>query len=199
MKGLRTVALALLATGVLVFGSPHAGAAVNAARGGVGGLDNGTLVNGDGTGGARVELFSTPLALVKQARDLTGAVLPDGSDVSAGQELYFVLYVSNTTDFPAADLRLVDLLDETQFLYIPGSLEQTVVPDTSNDAAIWAGAWNPLTDAVGAPDDAGSTQDTGGPPDADRVTFGAATAQPNTTLDVPAHTIRAVRFRVTVQ
>jgi len=199
LKGLRTAALALLATGMLVFASPPSEAAANAALGGVGGLNNGTLVNGDGTGGARIELFSTPLALVKQARDLTGAVLPGGADVTAGQDIYFVLYVTNTTDFPAADLRIVDLLDETQFLYIPGSLEQTVVPDTSNDAAIWAGPWTPLTDVIGLPDDPGSAQDSGGPAGADRLTFGTAVVQPNTTLDAPAHTIRAVRFRVTVQ
>ena len=177
---------------------PPAKAAVNAARAGIGGLDNGTIAGGDGTGEARIELFSVQLALVKQARDLAGTVLPDGTTVSPGQELYFVLYVDNPTSFAASDLRIADAIDELQFTYVPDSLEQTVVPSGSGDAAIWAGAWTPLTDALGAPDDEASIVDSGGPPGVDRATVGAEPSQANRPLDVPASSLRAVRFRVRV-
>jgi hypothetical protein len=72
------------------------------------------------------------------------------------------------------------------------------VPSGSGDAAIWAGAWTSLTDALGPPDDAGSVVDTGGPVDPDRVTVGAVPGQLNQTVDVPAGSLRAVRFRVRV-
>ena len=121
-----------------------------------------------------------------------------GSDVSPGQELYFVLYVDNPTAVAVQDLRLNDPLDELQFTYVPGSLEETVVPTGSTDAAIWAGVWTTLTDVVGAPDDGGSVTDTGGPPTEDRVTVGADPAQTNQQVGIPALSLRAVRFRVTV-
>lgn len=177
---------------------PPVQAAVNAARAGIEGIDNGTIQDGDGSGEARIELFGVDLALVKQARDPAGTVLPDGSDVSPGQEIYFVLYVDNPTAVAVDDLRLNDPLDELQFAYVPGSLEQTVVPTGSGDAAIWAGTWLPLTDALGAPDDVGSVTDTGGPPDDDRVTLGADPLQTNQQVGIPALSLRAVRFRVTV-
>ena len=103
-------------------------AADNAATGGIGGLDNGTLQFGDGTGQARLSLFSVDLALVKQARDLSGSVLADAADVVPGQEIWFVLHVDNPTAFPAADVRITDLLDESAFTYVAGSLESTTVP-----------------------------------------------------------------------
>ncbi len=189
--------MAVLA-GVCLSLPPPAHAAVNAARAGVGGIDNGTLLGGDGTGEARIELFGVDLALVKQARDLSGTVLPDGAAVSPGQEIYFVLYVDNPTAVAVGDLRLADPLNESQFTYVPGSLEQTVVPTGSGDAAIWAGAWAGLTDAVGAPDDAASATNTGGPVGEDRVTVGAEPVQTNQQVGIPALSLRAVRFRVTV-
>jgi hypothetical protein len=183
---------------ILVAASPPVAAADNAARGGIGGLDNGTLQFGDGTGQARLSLFSVDLALVKQARDLTGTVLPDAAPVSASDEIWFVLYVDNPTLFPANDVRISDLLDEVAFTYVPGSLARTVVPAGSSDAAIWSGAWTALTDAVGGPDDAGSATDTGGPAGADRIVVGAEPPSPNLTLSVPGSSLAAVRFRVRV-
>ena len=177
---------------------PSTRAADNAALGGIGGIDNGTLAGGDGTGTARISLFSAELSLVKQARDAGGTVLPDDSPVSPGQELWFVLFVDNPTDAPAIDVRITDLLDETQFRYVPGSLEETLVPSGSGDAAIWAGAWTALTDAVGPPDDTASATDTGGLPEPDRITVGADPVQTNRAMDVPAHALRAVRFRARV-
>ena len=145
-----------------------------------------------------VTVNAVTLALVKQSRDLAGTVLPGGSNVSSGQVIYFVLYVDNTTSATAANIQITDLLDESQFTYLPNSLETAVVPTGSNDAAIWAGAWAALTDLLGGPDDIASITDSGGPAGLDKVTAGAVTGQANTQLDIPGNTLRAVRFRVTV-
>lgn len=182
----------------LLFHPPRADAADNAATGGVGGLNNGTLAGGDGSGEAKISLFTVDLALVKQARDLAGTVLPAGASVVPGQELWFVLVLDNPTPVAAGDLRLTDALDETQFTYVPGTLATTLVPTGSSDADIWAGAWNALTDALGPPDDEASFVDTGGPPDLDRLTVGTEPVQVNRLTDVPAATLRAVRFKVRV-
>jgi len=189
--------VAVLGCALLVH-PPVAIAADNAALGGVGGIDNGTLLGGDGTGEARISLFAVDLALVKQARDLGGAVLPPGAPVTPGQEVWFVLYVDNPTPVPVDDLRLTDLIDESQFTYVPGSLEQASVPSGSSDAFIWAGSWSPLTDIVGPPDDEGSVTDTRGPAGPDRLTIGAETVQANLTVDLPAATLRAFRLRARV-
>jgi hypothetical protein len=173
-------------------------AADNAALGGIGGLDNGTLLGGDGTGAARVTIGVADLALIKQARDATGTLLPDGSDVVAGQLLYFVLFVDNVTQYPAEDLRITDLLDESQFTYVTGSLAQTTVPSGASAAALWAAPWQSLTDGLGAPDDSASMVDTDGSGEADRLTAGAVTGQANATVRIPGQTIWAIRFQVRV-
>jgi len=188
----------ILAGWLLAGAPPPARAATNAALAGIGGVSNGTILNGDGTGAARITINSVPLALVKQARDASGAVLPDGGAVSPTQEIWFILHVDNPTAHAASDIRITDPLDETQFTYVPGSLEETTVPSGSSDAAIWAGTWSPLTDAPGGPDDAASAVDTGGPPGPDRVTAGAVPGQPNAPFVIPGGSLRAIRFRVTV-
>jgi uncharacterized repeat protein (TIGR01451 family) len=177
---------------------PSAFPAINAVTGGVNGINNGTLRCGDGTGTARIEINVSGFALVKQARDLAGNVLPNDSDVVPGEEIYFVLYVDNTTPFTANDLRITDQLDETEFTYIPGSMEMTVVPTGSGDAAIWSGTWAALSDTLGGPDDSASIEDTGGPPGRDRLTAGSVSGQANQVLDIPGNSIRAIRFRVRV-
>jgi uncharacterized repeat protein (TIGR01451 family) len=145
-----------------------------------------------------VTVNSVQLALVKQARDLTGAVLASGANVSPGQTIYFVLFVDNTTAYPANDIQIIDQLDESAFTYQVNSIETTVVPTGSNNAAIWAGAWSSLSDVRGAPDDLASITDSGGPAGLDRLTVGAVAVQANQTLNVSGNTLRAVRFRVTV-
>jgi uncharacterized repeat protein (TIGR01451 family) len=90
------------------------------------------------------------LALVKQARALDGTVLPDQALVAPGQEIYFLLYVDNPTNVAAGDVRISDVLDETQFAYVPGTLEQNFVASGASDAVIWTGSWSALTDAAGA-------------------------------------------------
>jgi uncharacterized repeat protein (TIGR01451 family) len=145
-----------------------------------------------------VTVNSVQLALVKQARDLAGAVLPTGATVTPGQTIYFVLYVDNTTASPANDIQITDQLDESAFTYLTNSIETTVVPSGSNNAAIWAGAWSSLSDVRGAPDDLASITDSGGPAGLDRLTVGAVAVQANQTLNVSGNTLRAIRFRVTV-
>ena len=145
-----------------------------------------------------VTVNSVQLALVKQARDLAGAVLATGANVTPGQTIYFVLYVDNTTAYPANDIQIYDQLDESAFTYLTNSIETAVVPTGSNDAAIWAGAWSSLSDLRGAPDDLASITDSGGPAGPDRLTVGAVAVQANQTLNVSGNTLRAIRFRVTV-
>lgn len=181
-----------------VIGPAVAHAAVNSATGGIGGINNGTLIGGDGTGTARIELISEQLALVKEARDLAGVVLAPAANVAPGQEIYFVLYVDNITDFLASGFTIEDALNETQFTYVPNSLETTTVASGSNAAARWAGIWAPLTDAVGGPDDEASIVDSGGPPGLDHLAIGDVTGQVNQLLQIPAQTQWAIRFRVTV-
>jgi uncharacterized repeat protein (TIGR01451 family) len=147
---------------------------------------------------ATIIVNSVQLALVKQARDLAGAVLATGATVTPGQTIYFVLYVDNTTAYPANDIQITDQLDESAFTYPINSMETTVVPTGSNDAAIWAGAWSSLSDLRGAPDDLASITDSGGPAGLDRLTVGAVAVQANQTLNVSGNTLRAIRFRATV-
>jgi hypothetical protein len=182
---------------MLALGPPQLNAATNAVTGGIGGINNGTLLGGDGTGTARIELLSVNLALVKQARDLGGVLLADGSNVTPGQEIYFVLYVDNST-VAAAPLQITDLLNELEFTYVANSIESTTVPTGSTDAALWSGIWTPLTDALGAPDDSVSFIDTGGGAEPDQLTIGDVTGQVNQVFTVPANSIRAIRFRVRV-
>lgn len=145
-----------------------------------------------------VTVNSVQLALVKQARDLAGAVLAMGANVAPGQTIYFVLFVDNATAVPANDIQITDQLDESAFTYVPNSIEAAVVPTGSNNDAIWAGVWSSLSDAVGAPDDSASITDSGGLAGPDRLTVGAVAVQANQPLNISGNTLRAVRFRVTV-
>ena len=181
-----------------LFASASIYAATNSATGGFGGINNGTLVGGDGTGRARIEINSVQLALVKEARDLAGTVLAANADVNPGQEIYFVLYVDNITDFTAYRLSIQDAIDETQFTVVADSLESTSVASGADAATRWAGAWTPLTDALGGPDDEASILDTGGPAGPDLLTVGDVPGQANLFLQIPARTQWAIRFRVRV-
>jgi len=190
--GLCTVLVSAL------FASASIYAATNSATGGMGGLNNGTLVGGDGTGTAQIEINSVQLALVKEARDLAGTVLAANADVNPGQEIYFVLYVDNITDFAAYRLGIQDAIDETQFTVVADSLESTSVVSGADAATRWAGLWTPLTDALAGPDDEASILDTGGPADPDLLTVGDVPGQANLFLQIPARTQWAIRFRVRV-
>lgn len=188
--------LVLIASAIV--GMTGAYAATNSATGGIGATNNGTFTGGDGSGTAQIEINSVRLALVKQATDLAGTVFAPNADVASGQEIYFVLYIDNTTDFSAYRLTIEDAIDETQFTYVADSLESTAVASGSDAATRWAGLWIPLTDVLGAPDDEASILDTGGPVAADRLTVGDVAGQANAFLDIPARTQWAIRFRVRV-
>jgi uncharacterized repeat protein (TIGR01451 family) len=195
----RTIGLvALLAWAVVALG-PSVLAADNAATGGIGGIDNGTLQYGDGSGQARVSLFSVDLALVKQATDLAGNVLPDRAPVTPGQDIWFILYVDNPTSVDATDIRLSDHLDETAFTYVPGTLQSTIVPAGTTGPPLWNASWSALSDPVGGPDDEASATDTGGPAGADLITFGSDPLQRNLGATLPAASRLALRFRVRVK
>lgn len=189
--------IALLAT-ALAWGPDDVRAATNSVQAGIGGVNNDTLIGGDGTGAAQITINSLVLALVKQARDLTGTVLPDGADVTSGRVIYFVLYVDNPTPYTAGDVKLTDLLNEAEFSYIPGSIETAVIPTGASNAAIWNGTWTPLSDDLGAPDDIASITDSGGPPGRDKLTVGAVAGQANKTLNIPSASLQAIRFKVRV-
>ena len=181
-----------------LFASASIYAATNFVTGGSGGINNGTFIGGDGTGTARIEINSVQLALVKEARDLTGTVLAPNADVNSGQEIYFVLYVDNITDVAAYRLTIQDAIDETQFTYVADSLETTSVVSGADAATRWAGVWTQLQDALGGPDDEASMLDTGGPADPDLLTVGDVPGQANLFLQIPAQTQWAIRFRVRV-
>jgi len=194
-KRRQSIAWLLLSCWFLI-GPADVYAAVNSATGGIGGNNNGTLTDGDGTGAAQFELNSVQLELVMEARDIAGNVLADGANVTQNQEIYFVVYVDNNTDFTANGLTITDALNEAQFTFVADSMESTTVVSGSNAAARWAGTWTPLTDGLGAPDDEASAIDTGGPATPDRLTAGEVPSQVNTPLAIPAQTQRAIRFRV---
>lgn len=198
MAWFRSPCIAILIVWLLGVSALPATAATNSVFGGFGGINNGTISGGDGTGTARITINSASFALVKQARDLTGTVLADGTNVSAGQEIYFVLFVDNPTAGPALDLRLTDVIDDLGFTYSDNSMETSLSPSGASDAAIWAATWTSLTDVVGAPDDTGSCLDTNATPGRDLLTIGAEPAQANQQLDIPAGSLRAIRFRVRV-
>ena len=181
-----------------LFASASLYAATNSATGGMGGLNNGTFIGGDGTGTAQIEINSVQLALVKEARDLAGTVLAANADVNPGQEIYFVLYIDNITDVAAYRLTIQDAIDETQFTVVADSLETTSVVSGADAATRWAGFWTPLTDALGGPDDEASILDTGGPTGPDLLTVGDVPGQANLFLQIPAQTQWAIRFRVRV-
>ena len=188
---------AAFVSGLLTSASVYA--ATNSATGGVNGINNGTMIGGDGTGTARIEINAVQLALIKEARDLAGTVLAANADVNPGQEIYFVLYVDNITDVTAYRMTIQDAIDETQFTYVADSLETTSVASGADAATRWAGLWTPLTDALGGPDDEASILDSGGPPGPDLLTVGDVPGQANLFLQIPAQTQWAIRFRVRVE
>jgi uncharacterized repeat protein (TIGR01451 family) len=199
LVGGRQLLVAVTLIGLLIGPDPPSMAETNSAVGGIGGLNNGTLSGGDGTGTARITLQVEGLALVKRARDLAGNVLPDGSAVAAGQVIYFVLTVQNPTLYPAEDVRITDLLDRTQFDYVVSSLEQARVPSGSGDAALWAAHWLTLTDDTGPPDDIASITRGTAPTQPDRITVGEVPEQRNLRVRIEPRTTLAVRFRVRVR
>jgi len=196
IKGLWIAVLLAFLIGV---GPPDVSAATNRVLGGIGGINNGTILGGDGTGAAAITINSVPLALVKQARDLSGNVIPDGANITSGTTIYFVLYIDNSTNAEAFDVQMRDQLNESWFRYQVGTLESTEVPTGSNDGTIWSGPWSPLLDPQDS--DSCSALNTSGltNPEPDLMTCGSDAGQPNPRMPIPAGTLKAIRFQVEVR
>ena len=185
-------------TFLLGVGPPDVSVATNRVLGGIGGINNGTILGGDGTGAAEITITAVPLPLVKQARDLAGNVLADNANVASGSIIYFVIHVDNSTDVEAFDVRIRDQLDENFFLYQSGTLATTEVPSGSSDAAIWAGPWTSLLDPQDA-DVCSALDNSAVDPAPDLITCGSDATQPNPRMPIPAGTLKAIRFQVEVQ
>ena len=170
--------------------------ATNSVLGGIGGINNGTIGGGDGTGTGQFTVNAVRLSLVKQARDNTGVLLPDGATVASGQVIYFVLIIDNTTAAAASDIRLTDPLNESEFTYVPNSMAVTTVASAADP---WGGVWAGVSDSVGGPDDVASIIDSNAIPGLDRITVGNVSGQVNQQLNIPGATLWAIRFQVTVK
>lgn len=144
-----------------------------------------------------VTVNSIKLALVTQARDLDGQLLPDGAKIVPGQEIYYLLYVDNPTPVTAQDLQLTDIIDTNQLKYIAGTLQMTTVPSGSSDAVIWTGAWSSMSDDPGTDDVASAVQS--GASERNRIAIGAVAGQANMPVNIDKATIKAFRFRVKVR
>jgi len=177
------------------------------------GLNAGDKISGTATdAGSNTSEFGSNftclpiLAIVKQTWDLTGSA-PLGSPVTApaGSTLVFLIYVKNTTAGQVTDVRINDLLDQTGFDYVSGSLVRTraAAPpaDTATDKQLFdatdPGTGTALSDVLDG--DACSALDTGAPAGVDRITIGAVTGQANGSLTINAHTAFALRFKVKIK
>jgi hypothetical protein len=178
------------------------------------GLNSGDKITGTATDGTNntsefgpnmlVSLLSLPI--VKQAWELNGTA-PLGSPVTApaGSTIVFLIYVKNITAIFVTDIRINDLLDQTGFDYVSGSLVRTLAAsppaDTATDKQIFdatdPGTGTALTDALDG--DVGSALDTGAPAGVDRITIGAVAGQANGSLTINAHTAFAIRFKVKIK
>lgn len=167
------------------------------AMGGIGGLDNGTLLGGDGTGRARFTLHVVDLALSKEARTTRGALLAPEAEVASDQEICFVLYVKNPCQ-AGSEIRIRDPLDTAAFTYIPNSLEFVIVDDDTTPTGVWSSSWRRLTDRAGPRDDIASAGEADPQTGTQLISVGAIEEQPNRPAQVPAASILAIRFRVRV-
>lgn len=201
-----------LLTDALSMGSPAIDAGNNATCAAVDERGVARPVDGNGDSIATCDMGAyeyngaVPLIIVKQAWVVNGsAPLASPASAAVGSTLVFLIYVKNTTAATATDVRINDLLDETGFQYVVGSLVRTQAAtppaDTATDLQIFnataGGTGTVLTDGVDG--DVASGVDTGGLAGIDRITIGAVTGQANGTLNISAHTTFAFRFQVKVK
>jgi hypothetical protein len=153
------------------------------------------------TDSAPLTINSTKLTVIKKAflDDNSGTEITTGSSVVKGTIVKFVMYIDNTTNSQASDVRIVDQLDKTGFTYQTGSLKwnnnttataatvATIFTDTNGGVA--------LTDAISAAD-VGSVDGT--PPTYEQIAFGAHSTQTNAGLNIPAGKVAAFMFRARV-
>ena len=152
------------------------------------------------TDSAPLVINSTKLGVMKKAfmDDGSGTEIVGGSSVVKGTIVKFMIYLDNSTNAQATDVRFIDLLDLTAFTYQAGSLRwnnyltasaapvATIFTDTN------AGTSLALTDAISNAD-VGSA-DTSQTPNA-RITFGAVSVQANAQVNIPAGKIVTFMYR----
>lgn len=157
------------------------------------------------TDSATLTLTSTTLAVAKLAflNDASGTQITSGSSVVKGSIVKFMIYIDNSTSTQASDVRLSDLLNDTDFTYQAGSLSwnnnvtntaATVASIFANTDRDGANTGVALTDAVSGADVA--SVNTAASPD--QVTMGAHSTQTNATLNIPAGKIAAFIFKARV-
>lgn len=165
---------------------------------------------------ATITVNPAALSIVKQARDLNGNILPSPATVAGGTQIYFVLYVDNTTNVTLNDARIIDTIatGAGNFTVDPASFEilNTVASPglqmTAANSTQWtmsgsgAGTWNGFTWSTLTPAQSAADQLDWNVSAANRVTIG----QPiNAALNVAISSVpatepfrAAIRFRVTV-
>ena len=155
------------------------------------------------TDSGALTITSTKLMVMKKAfvDDNTGTEIVNNSSVVKGTIVKYMIYLDNSTNAQATDVRFLDLLDEVAFTYQANSLRwnnnvtatgapvATVFTDTN------AGASVALTDAISNAD-VGSVDITQTPND--RITFGAVTVQANAQLNIPAGKIVSFIYRARI-
>ena len=158
-------------------------------------------VGADLTNSGVFNLLGTQLAIVKIAFTDGGVQLSSGDTLPKGTTVKFVLYVDNTTDAPANDVRMEDLLSDTDFSYTASSLSwnNNVTATGATAATIYSdtdlgGSGVALTDTVSGAD-AGSANVSGSP---DSITFGAHATQTNATVNIPGGQIVAFMLVATI-
>src|SRR5438034_2122747 len=169
------------------------------------------------TNSGNVTVASATLQLVKQVWDSAGtnclASIPADATcnssatsitVPTGTTLKFLVYVKNASDVSLSDVRIQDLLDDsvTGFTYTASSIKRTpndgtAPADTATNATIQAAATTAQTDAVGAPDDFASINDSNENAKLDKLTVGAVTVQANQGLTFQGNKTFAIVFSVT--
>lgn len=178
------------------------GVAINRVRGGIRGIDNGTLKNGDGRNDAMVTIRVRQLKLIKQARTLSGQILTEKDAVARGQRIWFVFIIENDVESALEDVQLLDEMLADEFEYIEGSLQEVRVENNATalgggaEDGFWKSGWHKLSDSQD--DDIVSVNEI-----ARRGTDGRAIEvggdNNESPLNIPAKTTWALRFQVKVK
>lgn len=155
------------------------------------------------TDSGTLTITSTKLTVMKKAfvDDNTGTEIASGSSVVKGTIVKYMVYIDNSTNAQATDVRFVDLMDEVALTYQANSLRwnnnvtNTAAPVATIFTDTNAGASLALTDAI-SNGDVGSADTTQTPND--RITFGAVIAQANAQLNIPAGKIVSFMYRARI-
>ena len=162
-------------------------------------------VAGDGTALTDSNVFqlnSLTLAIVKRAFDLSDNPIPTGSSIPTGTQFKFMLYINNTTPVDVTDVTIQDFIDPAGFDYVLASTR--VDSSVANCAAV---ACTPAEELAvfQAANLTGALDDT---TDGDVINYVAGTTTLNVgsgnealnaDLTVPANSVLAVTFDVTMQ